>query len=164
MKGKNRKPAGFEEPSRTEKQAATSRDQSSPFGNTQAAQPPSTAGAPTTGAGLEGKVSSPNSRHPTAFTGLQSHFCSIQRVTAHLWWGRARLKLCPLVGRTHLLRQLRDLKVPQILPRLQGHALMGGFFQLYQKRPWGTVAPPGLAKIRSCRRAQKPKALPFYKK
>lgn len=174
--GKKRKPAGFEEPNRTEKGATTSRDQSSPFGNTwaaqaaasprhrAAAQPPSAVDAPAEGAGLEEKASSPDSGRSVAFTGLESHFCSIQRITASSWWGRATLELCPLVGRSHLLWHLRDPKVPQIIPRLQGQALLGGFLQLYQKCPRGTAAPPGLAKTRSCRRAQKPRALQFYKK
>lgn len=140
--GKKRKTAGFEEPSRTEKGAATSRHQSSPCGNTwagqaaaspghgTAAQPASAAGAPAKGTGLEGKASSPNSRHSTALTGLESHFCSIQRVTAHSWWGQAWLELCPLVGRSHLLWQFRDPKVPQIIPCLQGQTPLGGFLQL----------------------------------
>lgn len=96
---KKRKPAGFEESSRTEKGTATSRDQSVCFGNIWAAQtaanpphevvvqPPSTTNTPAKGAGLQEKASSPDSGCSRVFVGLKSHFCSLQQITDHLWLG-----------------------------------------------------------------------------
>lgn len=46
---------------------------------------------------------------------------------------------------------------------LQGQTLLGLFLWLYQKCPRETVSPLGLAKIRSCRMAQKLRALHFIR-